>query len=426
MDKLAGKLLLICCMLLPMPSLCQTWLADRSSREGDGVSLGESLVLHPGAVIEGGWDSNPVRLPDSPYSAGRLRLSGYLDLATRNALKTNVSLDPPAQTPSKVRFRVGAAAYYDFFYSKIWTVDTQDDFGFDGYLDLALFPNGPYTVVLSGAYRRSLDPYESLWERHARNTLMPGVGFEARPGGGRLKLALNYKADILIFEAPDVAFMRNKVTHDLIQETSWKVFPKTALVSIARFSPVHYLGLSGFNNDSRPVRALFGLRGLITDHIGASLFVGYGASFYGQGDDFEGVIANGEVMFFLMPTANLRVGGQRDFADSFYANFYIKSGGYMKYEQMLIGRFLLSLNVSAYYRDYSELSGAYRRAEQTDTHRTEIWLDTVLSLEFRAAKYLSLIASADYEGVLSKFSFSNGSSIEFQQLEIMGGLRLHF
>jgi hypothetical protein len=422
MDKLAGKLLLVCCLLLPLPSLCQTWLQDRSSREGKGISLGNALVLHPGAVVEGGWNSNPVRLPDSPYSAGRLRISGYLDLATRSSLNDA----PPQATPPKATFRIGGAGYYDFFYSKVWTVDSQDNFGIDAYLDLILFPKGPFTVLLKGAYKRTLEPYESLWELHARDTITPAIGFELRPGGGALKISLHYSADILMYEAPDIGAMRNKITHDVAQETAWKVFPKTALVSIVRFSPVHYIGVSDFNNDSKPVRCLFGLRGLMTDHIGVSLFVGYGASFYQQGDDFDGVIANGEVMFFVLPTANLRIGGERDFVDSFYANFYVKNGGYVKYEQTFKGIFLLALKSNVNYRDYSELSGYYRGSEQTDTHRTETWLDTELSLEYRAAKLLAIIASADYKGTLSSFTYSSGMSIEFQEFEVMAGLRVHF
>ena len=40
-----------------------------------------------------------------------------------------------------------------------------------------------------------------------------------------------------------------------------------------------------------PVRSLFGIQGLLTAHFGLSLFVGYGASFYEDGDDFDHVIA---------------------------------------------------------------------------------------------------------------------------------------
>ena len=66
------------------------------------------------------------------------------------------------------------------------------------------------------------------------------------------------------------------------------------------------------NNDSFPVRALIGIKGLFTEKYVLSLFAGYGGSFYEAGDDFDSVIANLEFKVYITPTSNLIVGGERD------------------------------------------------------------------------------------------------------------------
>lgn len=424
--KLAAKLFFFLAISLPLCAGAQAWLPDRETREGPGIRVGDSLLFHPGAVVEGGWDTNPLRVGENQDGAGRLRLSSYLDLATRKTDRRTEDEGVADVSPPKIDFRFGLAGYYDFYFSKAQATKDQNDFGIDTHVDFTLLPNGPYSLLLNAIYVRSIEPYESAEEMHARDVLKPGIGFQARPGGGTLMLGLRYDADLLLYEDSHIAASRNKVTHNVTADVSWKMLPKTALISMVKFSPIFYWGEDNFNNNSMPLRALSGIRGLFTNKFGLSLFVGYGASFYEQGDDFDGVIANGEIMFFITPFANIRVGGQRDFVDSFYANFYVKNGGYLKYEQVFARVFMLSLKADAFYRDYSTLAGNYHDEVPTDTHRKEVWLGATLMLEYRATTWLSVIASAIYKGNASDFTYSTGTRVDFHEFEGLLGLRAHY
>ena len=424
--KLAARLVMVILFMLPLCVNAQTWLSDRETQEGPGIRVGNALLFHPGLVAEGGWDTNPIRESENPEGSGRLRLGGYLDLSTRNRERRPEDETALQAAAPKMTFRFGLAGFYDLYFSKVQAIKDQRDFGIDTHLNFSLFPEGPYTFLLNAVYTRKIEPYESGFEMHARDTVHPGIGLQIRPGGGTLMLSLKYDASVVFFEDPKVATARDKAAHNVKGEVSWKVFPKTAAVSMVRFSPTHYWLTGTYNNDSMPVRALCGLRGLLTNRFGLSLFVGYGASFYSKGDDFSGVIADGELIFFITPTVNVRVGGQRDFADSFYANYYVKSGGYAKYSHMFARVFLLSFKAEAFHRKYSAFSGAYMGFNQVDAHRTETWLAMTLSLEYRATDWMSVLGSAVYKGNLSDFSYATGTTVSFHEFEGLLGLRFHY
>lgn len=426
MAKHAARLLFVIFTLSPLWAHAQTWLPGRESRKGPGIRLGDSLILHPGAVVEGGWDTNPIRESGGRDGAGRLRLSAYADLGTSKAERGVVDEDAMEQPAPKIDFRLGVAGYYDFFFSKDETVKDQRDFGIDSFLNFVLFPEGPYRMLFNAVYRRSIEPYESKAEMHARNLIKPEIGFTAQPGGGLLTISLKYGASVLLYEDPIIVGTRNKVTNDVNAEVAWKMFPKTAAVSQVRFSPIFYLGDDSLNNNSMPLRALCGIRGLLTNRFGLSLFVGYGGSFYEQGDDFDGPIASLEVMFFVTPFANIRVGGQRDFVDSFYSNFYVKNGGYVKYEQMFGRLFMLKLEANAFYRKYSTMYGNFLGFYQAEKRREETWLGTTLTLEYRATDWMSIIASAVYKGNISDFTYATGIETGFHEFEGLLGVHFHY
>jgi hypothetical protein len=284
--------------------------------------------------------------------------------------------------------------------------------------------------MLSGLYQRTLQPYDSPQEHHARHTIKPGIGMVVTPGGKTLSLGLVFSADVLFYDEDLVGSRNNRVMYTLEQETKWKIFPKTALISIVRFSPINYTGAAGVNNDSLPVRALLGIRGLLTPKFGLSLFVGYGASFYSKGDDFDHVIANGELMFFITPFTDLRLGGERDFV-SFYSNFYVKSGGYLKFAQMIGRLFQITLKGEVYYRDYSHVSGQYGYVDTPNTDdRRDTRFGASLLLEFRATEWLTILASGVYQGNLSNFAYSQDlrtdTLVDFQRFEVLGGVQAHY
>ena len=55
MRKLSTGLVVLVAFVLPATAGAQAWLEDRENTEGPGIKLGESLVLHLGLGVEGGY-----------------------------------------------------------------------------------------------------------------------------------------------------------------------------------------------------------------------------------------------------------------------------------------------------------------------------------------------------------------------------------
>ncbi|MCP4606874.1 MAG: hypothetical protein GY847_41260 [Proteobacteria bacterium] len=432
MLKFIAKLLLLVLVTMSWATAAQEWLPDRSSREGPGIKLGDSLMFHPGLGVEGGYDTNPMRNDDFP-GAGRLRVTPYLDLASRSQARRIQDEGVVDITPSRFDLRFGLAGYYDWYFSSDNAVDDQDHFGVDTHLNFTLFPQGVFSLILDAVYLRSLQPYESNeGEPKAWNMIRPGIGFRLRPGGGTLSFELGYRLRLMLFEDSELKKRNNKMNHDVRFITSWKILPKTSFISKVYFSPIVYTGSAEENIDSMPVRALFGVQGLLTPRFGLSLFLGYGAGFYKQGDDFGSVLASGELMFFITPTANIRFGGKRDFVDSYYSNFLVKNGGYLKYEQMFGSVFLASLKGDIYHHGYSTMVDEEPGVDlDFPDDRSEIRAGATLLLEFRATDWLSIHASGRYESIISDFEYTDVATtdkvpIEFNKFEVLAGVRAHY
>jgi hypothetical protein len=441
MRKFPSICFLIALTLAPVSAMSQVWLADRQLSEGPGVALGDSLLFHPGLVLEGGYDANPLRNSEYFTGAGRLRLAPYLDLASRAGQRRVEDAGLANSAPPQFSFRLGLAGYYDWYLSHDVSVSSQNDFGIDSHLNFILFPEGKLSLIVQGSYLRTVQPFEGSLDARSRHSFRPGLAVRLRPGGGMLAFELGYRLDLTVFEDGFLATNNDKAEHDLRFHTSWKVFPKTAIVTQTRFSPILHNHAETDKHDSLPIRSLAGLQGLVSDRFGVLMLVGYGASFYEKGDNFgsgrkTGILAQGELMFFITPFARIQIGGIRDFVDSLYANFYVKNGGYLAYSQMIGGVFLTTLKADAYYRDYGEISGSIPPLDATpSTHnREDVWIGSSLLLELRAADWLSFHVSGEYQGNISEFEYTYTDTegkrqvqpVSFNKFEVFGGVRGHY
>jgi len=452
MRRLLAGLLVLAFAVASIPAMAQVWLKDRDEREGPGFKVSDSLVLHLGVGLEGGYATNATYGNDS-VPAGRLTVTPYVDLATRSKARKVQDDGAVAVAPPKASFRLGVAAFYDHSFAvdsadkaAVDSLNGANGIGVDTHLDFVLFPEGNFSLLLDADYLRTLQPYETSADAHNRDSVRPGIGVRFRPGGGNLSLELGYRLDFMYFEDPAMDG-NNRHAHDVRFYSSWKIFPKTALVSKFNFAPTFYYG-DTVNENSLPVRTLFGLQGLITDRFGLKLLVGYGASFYAAGPNFDSVLAEAELMFFITPFSNVRLGGQRDFVDSFYANFFVKNGGYLSYQHMFGGVFLVTLRGDVFYRDYARNDGPYAGNDPANnlvvdvshSERNDIWVSSTLLLEFRITDWLSVHASGSYMTDVTDFSYTytyedppgSGATTtdiypaEFQRFQVMAGVRGHY
>ena len=439
MRKSSAGVALLVAFFLPATAAAQMWLSDRASSEGPGFKLGDSLVLHLGLGAEGGYDTNALYRADAVESAGRLRITPYVDLATRSKRRRVQDEGVVDASPPKVSFKLGAAGYWDQYFGDQRVQDVSD-FGVDTHLNFVLFPQGNFSLLLDAAYLRTLQPYESASDARARQQITPGLGVRVRPGGGTLSFELGYRLRFMYFEDDILADQNNFHAHDVRFETRWKLFPKTALLSRVTFSPNIYYESASINESSLPVRAWFGLQGLVTDRFGLLLLGGYGASNHDAGPDFDSFLAKGELMFFITPFSQIRLGGERDFVDSFYANYYVKNGGYLKYSQLIGGIVMITLKGEVYYRDYAPFNGPVASgAMPSHSERNDTWATGGLLVEWRATDWLSFHASGQYKGDITDFRYrvtsvdpNTGNSITedfdvgFHQFVILGGVRGHY
>lgn len=438
MRYLAAGVVVLLAFVLPEAAEAQVWLEDREQSEGPGIKLGDSLILHLGLGAEGGYDTNALYRDDNVEDAGRIRITPYVDLATRSQRRRVQDEGVIDASPPTMKFRLGVAGFYDHYFSQEQRVEELNDFGIDTHLNFILFPEGNFSLLLNATYLRTLQPYETASDARARQSVMPGIGVRIRPGGGTLSFELGYQLRFMYFEDDALAEQNNRHGHDIRFITRWKVFPKTALVSKVRFTPTVYYEEQSINNNSLPVRSLFGLEGLVSDRFGLKALVGYGASYYEAGPNFGNtgsILAQGELMFFITPFSNLRLGGERDFVDSFYANYFVKNGGYLSFQQMIAGIILITLRGEVYYRDYATFYGPTANdAVPTHSERKDIWVGTSLLVEWRALDWLSFHASAQYLGDITDFGYQYTSETgetstvgaQFHKFVVFGGARVHY
>jgi hypothetical protein len=448
MRKLSTGLVVLVAFVLPATAGAQAWLEDRENSEGPGIKLGDSLVLHLGLGVEGGYDTNAFYKDEAldPDGAGRLRITPYIDLATRSGKRKEVIDEGvPDATAPKAAFRLGLATYYDHYFATsearknaVNQLNGLNGLGVDTHLNFVMFPEGNFSLILIAGYLRTLQPYESASDARNHHLVTPGIGFRIRPGGGTLEFELGYRLKFLYFEDPNMGMSNNHHAHDVQFETRWKLFPKTALLSRTNFTPTVYYETGGINNDSKPIRSLLGLQGLITERFGLKLLGGYGASFYSRGPNFDGMLAEGELMFYITPTSNLRLGGERDFVDSLYANFYVKYGGYVAFQQMFGGLVLGTVKGEVYYRDYITYVGTLASGVEpvpNPSERSDVFASASLALEVRATDWLSFHASGKFSADITdhEYEYLDPSTSRmtrwpagYKKFEIFGGVRAHY
>ncbi len=424
----------------------QVWLRDRGTTEGPGIKLGDTLVLHLGLGLEAGYDTNALYAPSNPDQAVRLRVTPYVDLGTRSLpAAPKGDADGAATATQKAQFRLGLATYYDHHLpvggsndAAVNQINGLNALGVDTNMQLVVFPEGKFSFLADLTYLRTQQAYETSNDAgRARHDINPGIGFRIRPGGGTLTIEPGYRLELQLFEDAELAKENDRHAHDIRLFTTWKVFPKTALVCRINFTPTFYMNGESAKENSLPIRSLLGIQGLVATKFGLLLLVGYGTSNYARGPNFSSVIAQGELMFFITHTSTIRLGGERDFVDSYYANFYTKNGGYLSYSQLFGGVFLATIKGDVSGRQYATytLPSAEGASVPNDPSRTDVWVGATLLLEYRATSWLSILASANYAGDITDFGFtytdtdSGDTSFQkssFQKFEAFLGVKGHY
>lgn len=399
----------------------QPWLADRRYGEGIGIRTGD-LELHPGIAAEVGYDSNYFQragdgTPDERViPVYRLRETPSFSLSTLSAQRR---AEEGGGVPPKLNFRAGVSASFNQLFaansSDSGDVSKQHHVDVGGNFKLDILPNSPWGGDLYGNYLRSIEPSNSADTNAAwdRDLIVLGTGVIWRPGGGLFDWRLGYELQYNYFERNSFREFNN-IQHYLKTRGRWRFLPRTALLYDASLGFITYANRTTQNN-SQPVRARLGLNGLITNHFALLAMAGWGASFYESHNnipvnDFDSVIAQAELKWFLLPQPTLAPGGAtvglssiavgytRDFHNSYLGDYYSQDRGYANFSYFLGGRVLLSLEGGFSRNSYpqSYFANAAPRTGAFSQNR----VDSTLFAEYRLSDTFGINTTLRYNAAL--------------------------
>ncbi|HVY49538.1 MAG TPA: hypothetical protein VHB21_26780 [Minicystis sp.] len=377
----------------------QPWLQDRRFTQGIGIRVGD-FELHPGAAVDFGYDSNflhrddGMNLDEKPIQSLRLRVTPSFSMDTLGAQRREVT---PGASPPTVEFHGAVSATYNEYIPIAGGVNATDrsnlsqqrNVGGDLDLKLAILPQRPWSVNLTGNYLRDLTPSNGALPAEAYTRDIPRAGAEVvwQPGGGLFDWRLGYNFQGTFFENSQYQGLSN-LDNQIETRGRWRFLPRSALLADARFDFINYPNAAGGTGglpektDSHPLRVQMGYSGLVTPWFSVLAMAGWGASFYTPKpqDDFDSVIGQAELRFYLTPNPNvtpgqatlsissLAFGFQRDFFDNYIGTYGEQDRGYAKLLYFFGGQFLLQVEGGAGPVVYSPAAnlGAQAAAGFTD------------------------------------------------------------
>jgi hypothetical protein len=402
--------------LLPWKASAQTWVNNRDL-DGIGVRTG-NLELHWSAGAEFGYDSNYYRssgegVGEDIVDVLKLRLTPAISISTLGAARRN------SPTPPTVAFKAGAQVGYE----EVFALDSDQsdvsqrrnaNVGADARLDL--FPKGKIGFDLLAAFVRTIDTdgtsEDLAGEGFNRDTLRGGAGLTWRPGGGLFEWRAGYGITYNFLEDADFDYLRN-VQHGINTRGRWKFLPRSALLFDGNYTMVRYTDPNSPQNDGDSMAARVGFHGLVTYHLSLLGMLGWATSFYEsspttiEARQYDGLIANAEARWFIMPRPNLdeatvatglssvALGYARTFNNSYQGSYYQRDRGYIRGDLFLLGAVTGGLEVGLSRIGHPEAVGAPGAPDSPAI--TEMRIDGGAFAEYRLTDIFALNTTFSYD-----------------------------
>jgi len=336
----------------------------------NGLLLSDSALLHVGGTVEGGYDSNVFYEKDAPVSSAFLRVTPFLEL-------TNTARN--GAMPSGLYFDVRASLAYRAYLSSSDEVRKLSTFSPTLNLSLEHNSNGTVALGFMDTFSRMQDVPYTRTEAEAGDLIVRDNNLAAgqlrwAPGGGRIQGVLRLSN---IFDWFEYAPLKSasSMTNEVMLDASWRWLPKTALFLQVRQGYVFYfddsspgatssasaLVTSGKKSSSFPLRAVLGLRGLITEKTSIALAMGYLNAFYSNGTSTYGflgsTILTAELVVMPILPAKITFGVRHDFQNSVIGNFYYDDGAYLSLSYMTVSRLIGNLWGSFDHKRFYDVPG---------------------------------------------------------------------
>jgi hypothetical protein len=420
----------------PGTAWSQQWVENRSYTEGIGIKLGSSMVFHPGLGVEAGYDSNVFYSDEGTTGAARLRIVPSIAFATLPPQR--LDLEEGGKKPS-VEFRFGFAGVYEDWFGKSTLLEKRRDFGLNTDLALVLFPYGKFRLKIWDQFSRTIRaPNEAMRSNFTVDHNIAGLGLHVVPGEA-FDAGLDYRYNLNFYELDMLRDAGNYHRHDIQVSLKWKFLPKTAFVFKGVVAPymrwADALTTGAFQfplSNSVNLETSIGLVGLFTPRFGVAASIGYGGGFFETGDDFDSVVANAELRFFVTPMSAIRAGFVRDFRPSYFTNYYERNEGYLSYEQLIVGKVLISAKFRLGYWKYSplrEMDGSVSTAFNPNPRVDWPVIKGIGFLEYRITDWIAIngtfvFTSAKTDTEIASSIVPGGYIREsYWKIEVFGGVR---
>src|SRR5450432_49242 len=325
-----------------------------------GIQIGDGVILHTGVGVEGGYDSNVFYNDDTKVGATLVRVTPFIDI--NNATRTG-------EVPSGIAYDLNATLTYREYFSDQEDVTRLRAFVPTVRGSLGHTNGGTLTESVTEGYTRAEDaPYYRGTSQQLiiRNNNVASAQLGWAPGGGRLQSVLRYTNTLDIFET-DSLKSANSLGHEALLDVSWRWLPKTALYLQLRQGYISYLNADtqaelGDKSSSYPLRAVLGVRGLITEKTSVAVGFGYQNDFYSNGATTSGFLGSTTVAaeLVVLPLMFTRVvlGGRHDFQNSVIGNFFYDDGVYASLSQQTVAKLVGQVWVSYDHRRFYGLHDA--------------------------------------------------------------------
>ena len=405
------------------------WLENRKYDIGPGIKLGDRLVFHPGIGVEGGYDNNIFLFPSEPIGAGRIRVTATLDLATRSKQR-----EGEKAKPHSLDFDFGCLVIYNEYLSDNQAAQQQRNIDIEATLNLILFPQRIFSFFIFDNFLRHIEPRYDLTEGYSINKdrNVAKLGFKIAPGQGAFEVKLSYSFIINYYEnGGNLSILGDSMEHEIDLSIKWKFLPKTAFIFHGQFMPIFHkdeVTTTGVRNySSYHAKGKIGLIGLFTPKFSLLAEVGYGAGFYEENTpDVDTIIGRAELIFKVTPFVRIRIGYDRDFRDSLWANYFIRDYGYLIYSHLIAGKVLLELKGG-----FSWFSYATFQYQGFRYNRRDPIVSASLFVEYRILNWLGINGVVSYTGNFSDFRWYDfiGDQIvptDYQKVIFMIGARVRY
>jgi hypothetical protein len=382
--------------------------------EGPGFRLGSApLVLHPGAAVDIGYDTNVFYTPQATGSA-LLRLRAHFDLATLppQVLAGNTGMPP------KVEFRLSTFVDYREYLTDSSLVRAERSVNFFAAADVGINPRGPFTLRLNDVYVRTVDPRNieiipgnkvTTPLTFTRDTNRVGAIASYRPYGWGLEVGWANYFDLSLYEDKDFK-IANTLQYHTQAYGRLRVLPQTLVQLQAESGYIEYSHNPSL--EAVPFRVLLGATTLFTTWLGAAANVGYGNSFNLKLGSFSNAIGNAELRFFLPLMARLAVGYAADYYDTLFAAHYLDHHIYINYDQPVVRGVTAHLGGGAHFRHYSNLinPALVGATGYSSTTRDDLVYYVQTQVTYRPLSWMELGLSYNLLGDSTSFKFIAGTN----------------